>query len=69
MERVWYRRDRAAVLAALRRGERPAMATTMACGPLDELVALQEGLGILAALDVVAVERQRAGVSDGLCQK
>jgi hypothetical protein len=66
MERVWYRRDRAAVLAALRRGERPDMATTMACGPLDELVALHEELGILAALDVVAVERQRAGVSAGL---
>src|SRR5438105_3007899 len=66
MERVWYRRDQAAVLAALRRGERPDMATTMACGPLDELVALHEELGILAALDAVAVERHRAGVSDGL---
>jgi hypothetical protein len=66
MERVWYRRDREAVLAALRRGERPDMATTMACGPLGELVALHEELGILAALEGVAVARQRAGVSDGL---
>ena len=57
MERVWYRRDREAVLAALRRGERPDMATTMACGPLDELVAVHEGLG---------VERERAGLADGL---
>jgi hypothetical protein len=65
MERVWYRQDRAAVVAALRRGERPDRATTMACGPLDELVALHEELGILAALDTVAVERQRAGVADG----
>ena len=45
MERVWYRQDRAAVLAALRRGERPDLATTMACGPLDELVALHDELG------------------------
>ncbi|HUS14647.1 MAG TPA: hypothetical protein VM536_06465 [Chloroflexia bacterium] len=66
MERVWYRRDREAVLAALRRGARPDMATTMACGPLDELVALHEELGIPAALDGVAVARRRAGVSDGL---
>lgn len=66
MERVWYRQDRAAVLAALRRGARPDMATTMACGPLDELVALHEELGILAALDTVAVARARAGLPDGL---
>ena len=66
MERVWYRRDREVVLAALRRGARPDMATTLACGPLDELVALHEELGVLAALDAVAVERARAGVADGL---
>ncbi len=66
MGRVWYRHDREAVLAALRRGERPDMATTMACGPLDELVALHEELGILAALDDLAVQRQRAGLADGL---
>src|SRR4051812_1897815 len=66
MERAWYRRGRGAGLAGPRRGGRPGMATTMACGPLDELVALHEELGILAALEAVAVERQRAGVSDGL---
>jgi hypothetical protein len=66
MERVWYRRDREAVLAALRRGERADMATTMASGPLDELVALHEELGILAALDVLPVPRARAGLADGL---
>ncbi len=66
MARVWYRQDREAVLAALRRGARPDMATTMACGPLDELVALHEELGILATLSEVAVPRQRAGLDDAL---
>jgi hypothetical protein len=66
MERVWYRQDRDAVLAALRRGERPDLATTMACGPLDELVALHEELGILAAVAGVVTQRQRAGLADGL---
>jgi hypothetical protein len=42
VKRRWYRSDREAVLAALRRGERPDWATTMACGPLHELVALHE---------------------------
>ena len=62
----WYRQDRGAVVAALRRGERPDMATTMSSGPLDELVALHDALGVFAALDAVAVERQRAGIADGL---
>src|SRR5215208_4332664 len=66
MDVRWYRQDRAAVLAALRRGERPVLATTMACGPLDELVALHEELGVLAALDELAVQRKRAGLADGL---
>ena len=66
MERVWYRQDREAVLAALRRGERPDLATTMACGPLDELVALHDELGILAALDGWRSSAQRAGLPDGL---
>ena len=66
MERVWYRQERAAVLAALRRGERPDLATTMACGPLDELVALHEESGVLAALDALAVRRKRTGLADGL---
>lgn len=66
MERVWYRQDQAAVVAGLRRGERPDLATTMASGPLDELVALHEELGVMAALEALPVERKRAGVADGL---
>src|SRR5437660_5736760 len=62
----WYRRDKEAVAAALQRGERPDLATTMASGPLDELVALHEELGIFAILEEVEVQRERAGVSDEL---
>jgi hypothetical protein len=62
----WYRRDKEAVAAALQRGERPDVATTMASGPLDELVALHEELGIFAILDEVEVQRKRAGVPDEL---
>jgi len=63
---AWYRRDKEAVAAALQRGERPDLATTMASGPLDELVALHEELGILAILDEVEAQRTRAGVPDEL---
>src|SRR5260370_35453264 len=38
----------------------------MASGPLDELVALHEELGIFALLDELEVERERAGVPDEL---
>src|ERR1700737_192836 len=62
----WYRRDKEAVAAALQRGERPDVATTMASGPLDELVALHEELGIFAILDEVEAQRKRAGVPDEL---
>jgi hypothetical protein len=62
----WYRRDKAAVAAALQRGERPDLATTMASGPLDELVALHDELGIFAIVDAVEAQRKRAGVSDEL---
>ena len=48
---AWYRNDKAAVAEALRRGERPDLATTMASGPLDELVALHQELGMFAILD------------------
>src|SRR2546421_1330337 len=61
---AWYRRDKAAVAAALQRGQRPDLATTMASGPLDELVALHEELGIFAILDEVEAQRTRAGVPD-----
>jgi hypothetical protein len=66
LKRVWYRQDRQAVLAALRRGDRPDLATTTACGPLDELVALQDELGIFRLLDRLPVPRQRAGLPDSL---
>jgi len=63
---AWYRNDKAAVAEALKRGDRPDLATTMASGPLDELVALHEELGIFAILDELEVQRERAGVSDEL---
>src|SRR4029078_7047083 len=66
MRRVWYRQDREAVLEALHQGQRPDMATTMSCGPLDELLALHDELGILKALDQLSVTRDRAGVPDHL---
>jgi len=66
MKRLWYRQDRDFVLAALRRGQRPDLATTTACGPLDELVALHDELGILRSLQRLPVCRQRAGLSDTL---
>jgi hypothetical protein len=63
---AWYRNDKAVVVEALRRGERPDLATTMASGRLDELVALHEELGIFAIVDELEVQRERAGVSDEL---
>ena len=62
----WYRNDKAAVAEALRGGERPDLATTMASGPLDELVALHQELGVFAILDKMEVQRARAGVADEL---
>jgi hypothetical protein len=66
MERVWYRHDQETVVEALRRGERPDMATTMASGPLDELVGLHETLGIFEVLDALPTDRQRQGIEDRL---
>jgi hypothetical protein len=65
-QRAWYRNDKAVVVEALRRGERPDLATTMASGPLDELVAFQEELGILAIVDELETQRERAGIADEL---
>ncbi len=62
----WYRNDKGAVVEALRRGERPDFATTMASGSLDELVALHQELGMFAILDELEVQRVRAGVPDEL---
>src|SRR5947209_9170277 len=63
---AWYRHDKAVVTEALRRGERPDLATTMASGPLDELVAFHEEVGIFGILDKLEVQRERAGVADEL---
>lgn len=63
---TWFRHDQVAVEAALRRGERPDMATTMASGPLDELVALHDELGIFDALEDLPTARQRRGIEDSL---
>jgi hypothetical protein len=51
---VWYRQDREVVL---RRGERPDMAATRGCGPLDELLALHDELGIFAVLVALPADR------------
>ena len=66
MEVNWFRQDKPAVLDALRGGQRPLMATTMASGPLDELLALHIELGIFDALDEIPVARQRDGLADPL---
>ena len=58
---LWYRQDPGAVRTALASGERPDLATTTACGPLDELIALHDELGIFALLDEAEVGRERAG--------
>jgi hypothetical protein len=42
------------------------MATTMASGPLDDLVALHHELGIFDILDTLEVHRSRRGIDDGL---
>src|SRR5947207_16001195 len=65
----YNRDDKSAVAEALRRGERPDLATTMASEPLDELVALHQELGIFAILDEVEVQRARAGVPDELLRR
>src|SRR5512135_229216 len=62
----WYRNDKAAVAEALREGDRPDLATTRASGPLDELVAFHEELGIFGILDKLEMQRERAGVPDEL---
>lgn len=66
MSITWYQRNDEAVIAALERGQRPDMATTMSSGPLDELVALHDELGVYDALDAVECVRQRGGVPDKL---
>jgi len=62
----WFRQDKLAVLDRLRRKQRPLMATTLASGPLDELLALHIDLGIFDALDTLTTDRRRAGLDDPL---
>jgi hypothetical protein len=62
----WFRQDKPAVLERLRRKDRPLMATTMASGPLDELIALHIELGVVEALDTLTTNRQRQGLDDAL---
>jgi hypothetical protein len=52
---VGYHNDKTVVAEAFSRGERPDLGTTMASGPLDELVALHEELGVFAQLDELEV--------------
>lgn len=63
---LWYRQDPVAVRTALAGGARPDLATTTACGSLDELVALHDELGIFTLLAEVEVARERAGIPDDL---
>jgi hypothetical protein len=62
----WFRQDKPAVLELLRRNERPLMATTMAPGPLDELLALHGELGAFDAPDALVTRRQRDGIDEAL---
>jgi hypothetical protein len=62
----WYRQDRVAVPTALAAGERPDLATTMACGPRDALRALHDELGVFASVAATEVTRERAGLLDGV---
>jgi len=66
MKLNWYRLDQAGVVAALKSGESPTMATTMACGPLDQLIGLHDELGVFDALGEVECQRQRTGIDDEL---
>jgi soluble P-type ATPase len=59
------RQDQAEVLEALRRGEYEAI-TTSGQGAMDELVYLALELGVFKALELIEVDRQRAGIPDEL---
>jgi hypothetical protein len=59
------RHDRSAALEALRQGDYEAI-TTSSQGALDELVHLAIELGVFEALEVLEVQRQRAGIPDAL---
>jgi|GEM_PF-1210763 len=62
----WHRRDRAAVLEALKNGERPYAAMTAGLSELDELAYLAFSLGVFEALKLLEVNRKREGIPDDL---
>ncbi len=66
MKLQWYQRNQEAVVAALKNGARPDMATTMKSGPLDDLIGLHDFLGVFSALDDLPTSRQRQGIDDSL---
>jgi hypothetical protein len=55
-----------AVVDALKRGERPDMATTMSAGLLDELVAQHDDLRVCDALVDMPTARRQRGIADAL---
>lgn len=63
---AWYRQDKAFVAARLAAGERPQLAMTTAVGPLDEVVALHDELGAMAAIADLAIDRHRPGLDDAV---
>ena len=62
----WFGWDKPAVLALLRRTERPLMASTMASGPLDERLALHIELAGFAASDALTTRWHRTSLDDAL---
>jgi len=62
MDVRWYQQDREAVPAALARGERPDLTTTLSAGVVDELVALHEELGVFDVLDSVLLDWEPAQI-------
>jgi Transposase DDE domain len=62
----WYQRNQEAVSEAIEGGRCPDVATTMASGPLDELVALHDELGAFDVLEAIKPKRARRGLDDEL---
>jgi hypothetical protein len=61
----WRQQDRAAVLECLQRGEYEAIMTTRESA-LDALAHLAAELGVLEAVEVIEVWRERSGIPDEL---
>src|SRR3972149_5567873 len=65
----WRRQDRAAVLDALKNGERPFAAMAAGLTELDELAYLAYSLGVFEALQLLKVGRKRDGIPDDLLKR